>query len=126
MEAYRLVFRAIGGELRVEVFGEKRDSDTTLAYWREIADEIRRREVTRLLVITHLPGEPMPIDRMRTFLAAMSGLGMEGVRVAYVDAQGFKTPLMETAEILASEHGFRARVFDDEVAAQLWLRHGDA
>lgn len=124
MEPYRLAFRAIGGELRVEVFGENRDPGTTLAYWMEIAEEIRRREVSRLLVITHLPGEPMPVERMRPFLAAMSGLGMEGVRVAYVDPQGFKTPLMETAEILASEHGFRARAFDNEVAAQLWLRHG--
>lgn len=124
MEPYRLGFRAIGGELRVEVFGENRDPGTTLAYWMEIAEEIRRREVSRLLVITHLPGEPMPVERMRPFLAAMSGLGMEGVRVAYVDPQGFKTPLMETAEILASEHGFRARAFDNEVAAQLWLRHG--
>jgi len=61
---------------------------------------------------------------MRGFFASMAGLGMENVRVAYVDMAGFKTPLMETAEILASEHGFAARVFDNRIAAELWLRHG--
>ena len=80
--------------------------------------------IKRLLAISHVAGEPMQPGHLRGFFAGMAGLGMEGVRVAYVDMQGFKTPLMETAEILAVEHGFSARVFDNRVAAELWLRHG--
>lgn len=66
----------------------------------------------------------MPVERMRDFFTSMTGLGLERVRIAFVDTQFFKTPLMETAEILASEYGLGARAFDNERAAQLWLRHG--
>jgi hypothetical protein len=121
---YTLEFRSFGDELQVVIRGEERTPESALASWIDIATEVRLRAPSRLLAINHVKGEPMQVDSMRGFFASMSGLGMEGVRVAYVDMQGFKTPLMETAEILASEHGFAARVFDNRVAAELWLRHG--
>lgn len=120
----QLEFRSFGCELQVAVRGDDRRPDVVLATWLQIAAEVKRRNATRLLAISHVAGEPMQVEDMRGFFAGMAGLGMEGVRVAYVDMSGFKTPLMETAEILASEHGFSARVFDNPIAAELWLRHG--
>jgi hypothetical protein len=121
---YQLEFRSFGNELQAMIRGEERTPENVLASWLQIASEVRLRDATRLLAISHVKGEPMQVEHMRGFFASMVGLGLEGVRVAYVDMAGFKTPLMETAEILASEHGFSARVFDNRIAAELWLRHG--
>jgi hypothetical protein len=120
----QLAFRSFGAELQVEITGEERVPETVLDCWLRIAAEVRLRGSKRLLAINHVEGEPMQVEQMRGFFAGMTGLGLEGVRVAYVDMAGFKTPRMETAEIIASEHGFSARVFDNRIAAELWLRHG--
>ena len=122
---YELEFRSLGGELQVVIRGNDRHPDNVLACWREIAIQAQRCDAVRLLAISHVAGEPMPMDRMPAFMASMAGLGLEDVRVAYVDMQGFKTSLMETAEIMATEEGFSVRVFDNLVAAEMWLRHGD-
>ena len=114
---YRLEFHGLGSELRVDIRGDERLPENVLACWLQIAGEVRLRNATRLLAVSYVAGEPMQVDDMRGFFASMSGLGLEGVRVAYVDMAGFKTPLMETAEILASEHGLTARVFDNRIAA---------
>ena len=122
---YRLEFRSFGDELQARIHGTERSPENALAAWVAIASEVRVREPKRLLAMSHVEGEPMQPEHMRGFFASMAGLGMEGVRVAYVDMAGFKTPLMEIAEILATEHGFAARVFDNRIAAELWLRHGN-
>lgn len=121
---YRLEFRSFGKELQVAIRGEERVPENVLACWLQIASEVRLRNASRLLAINYVQGEPMQVEDMRGFFASMGGLGLERIRVAYVDMAGFKTPRMETAEILASEHGFSARVFDNRVAAEFWLRHG--
>jgi hypothetical protein len=117
--------RSFGQELQVTITGEERSFENVVACWLQIAGEVKARGATRLLAVSHVKGEPMQAERMTGFFAGMEGLGLEGVRVAYVDTAGFKTPLMETAEILAGEHGFSARIFDNLIAAELWLRHGD-
>ena len=122
---YELEFRSLGGELHVTIRGHDRHPENVLACWREIAIQAQRRDAVCLLAISHVAGEPMPLEAMPAFMGSMAGLGLEGVRVAYVDLQGFKTPLMETAEIMASEQGFSVRVFDNLVPAEMWLRHGD-
>ncbi len=121
---YQLEFRSTGHELQVSIRGDERSADNVLASWLQIATEVRRRKAKCLLAITYVKGEPMQVENMRTFMENVVGLGMEGVRVAYVDMQGFKTPLMETAEIMATEHGFLVRIFDNRIAAEMWLRHG--
>jgi hypothetical protein len=124
-ERYQLEFRSSGNELQVAVRGNQRNADNTLACWLRIAGEVRLRNPRRLLVVSDVEGEPMQPEDMRALFGKLSGRGMEGVRVAYVDLQSFKTPRMETAEILASEHGFSVRIFDNRIAAEMWLRHGE-
>jgi hypothetical protein len=121
---YQLEFRSRGSELQVVVRGEERHLDNVVACWLQIAREVAQRQPVRLLVVSHVVGEPMSAELMPALFAKMAGRGFEGLRIAYVDAQGFKTPLMETAEILASEQGFGVRVFDSLTAAEVWLRHG--
>lgn len=123
---YQLEFRGFGDELQVTLRGAERTPENALAAWLAIASEVRVRGTRRLLAISHLQGDPMQPEYLRELFASVTGMGMEGVRVAYVDMAGFKTPLLEIAETLAAEHGFSGRVFDNRAAAELWLRHGGA
>ncbi len=122
--AYQLEFRCRGSELQVVVRGEERHPDNVVACWLQIAREVAQRHPGRLLVVSHVVGEPMSPELMPALFAKMAGRGFEGLRIAYVDAQSFKSTLMETAEILASEQGFGVRVFDNLPGAEVWLRHG--
>jgi hypothetical protein len=53
----------------------------------------------------------------------MANHGLEQMRIAHVKPHGLHR--IEYCEIFAREAGFDARVFDDEHAAELWLRYGE-
>src|SRR5688500_18881542 len=121
---FRVDFQSQPGALRAHVTGVKGSIDITLAYWRAIAEEVRRLHPRTLLVVDELQGEALQAEFMPAFIAAMGGLGFEGVRIAFVETQGKQIPLVESAEILARERGFEVRVFASETDASLWLRYG--
>lgn len=110
--------------LRVEVRGVNGTLETTLAYWRAIAAEVRARRPRRLLVVDTMSGEPPPPEELFQLVQLLRGEGFEGVRVAYVEADLAHVPQVEHGEIFAREAGFDVRVFHDERAAELWLRVG--
>lgn len=112
--------------LRAHVTGVNGTLETTVAYWTALASELRRETPAALLVVDDMEGEPPPPDQLAQFVQAMVGMGFEGVRVAYVEAHAQQIPLVEVGEILARERGFEVRVFGDEQAARIWLRHGMA
>ena len=121
-----LEFAERPGYLFVRVTGVNGTLETTVAYWLAIAAEVRVRRPTRLLIRDDMVGEPPPPAELEQFVAAMAGQGFEGVRVAYVEADGEQVAQVEHGEILAREQGFDARVFASEFQADLWLRHGGA
>ena len=111
--------------LRAWVTGTNGTLETTVAYWRAIAEEVRRRMPPGLLVVDDMEGEPPPPGQLLEFVQAMQGQGMEAVRIAYVERHAEQLAQVEFAGLLANEHGFNARVFADETAAALWLRYGE-
>lgn len=111
--------------LFVRVSGVNGTLETTVAYWLAIAAEVRTRRPTHLLIRDDMLGEPPPPEELEKFVAAMAGQGFEGVRVAYVEADGEQVAQVEHGEILAREQGFDARVFGNELQAELWLRYGE-
>lgn len=121
---FKIDYQSRPGALRAHVTGVKGSLDVTLAYWKAIAAEVRRLRPRTLLVVDELEGEALPSEFMPAFIDAMAGLGFEGVRVAFVETQGGQIPHVESAEILARERGFEARVFANERDAALWLRYG--
>ena len=54
----------------------------------------------------------------------MAGLGLDRVRIAYVEARTDQMPRIEYVEQLALERGYRIRMFANEPEARLWLRYG--
>jgi hypothetical protein len=124
---FRIDYSREGDLLRAHVTGVNGTLETTLAYWTAVAAELQRDPAPKaLLVVDDMEGEPPPPEQLEQFVMAMIGMGFEGVRVAYVEAHAHQIPQVEVGEILARERGYHARVFGDEAAARVWLRHGVA
>lgn len=122
---YRIEYRSDDGILRAHVTGTTDSLQTTVAYWTDMAGEVRRQAPDHLLVLHEMDGPTLPRQEMLRFVQAMQGGGLERIRIAFVEASLAKLPHMEHAEIFAREHGFSARVFGNEMDARVWLRHGD-
>ena len=123
---FRIAYTREGDVLRAHVTGVNGTLETTVAYWTALAAEVQRDPPVALLVVDDMEGEPPPPEQIEQFVQAMVGMGFEGVRVAYVEADADQIPQVEVGEILARERGFQVRVFGDEQAARIWLRHGVA
>ena len=123
---FRIDFRREDGLLRAHVTGVNGTLETTLAYWNELAKEVRRLPPRALLVVDDMEGDPPPPEQIAQFVQAMAGLGFEGVRGADVEAHAHQIAKVEHGEILAREAGFDARVFGNERAARVWLDYGQA
>ena len=122
---FRIAFTATDYGLKAQVCGINGTLETTLAYWRAIAAEVRSSGAEGVLVIDDMEGLPPTPDELLQFVQAMHGEGMEQVRVAYVEKHLEQIPQGELASILANEHGFRGQVFDNERSAVTWLRYGE-
>ena len=110
------------GALRVEVEGES-SLENTMAYWHVIEEEVRRAPVPAILLIDRLRGEALTADHWQRLVDGLAGHGLEHVRIAHVRPRGLQK--IEYCELFAREAGFKARVFDDEVPARLWLAYGE-
>jgi hypothetical protein len=108
--------------LRVHVTGES-TLDNTLAYWHAIVAEVGSEPTDAILLVDELRGEPLMEVEWLSLVQHMEGHGLERVRIAHVRPRGLQQ--IEYCEIFAREAGFNARVFDDEHAAELWLRYGE-
>lgn len=95
----------------------------TLAYWRTVAAKVRERRPSGLLLIDETTGEAMPAEDWKHLVEAMSGQGLEQVRIAHVKPFGLQE--IEHCELYAREAGLDARVFTNESEAALWLRYGE-
>lgn len=112
-----------GPQLRVHVIGES-TLDNTIAYWQAILAEVEKAPAAQLLLIDELLGEPLTESEWLSLVRSMVNHGLERMRIAHVKPHGLQR--IEHCEIFARDAGFDARVFDDERAAELWLRYGEA
>ena len=122
---YRREFACEPPRLRARVIG---GSDTGLAvsseYWLLIADEVRACGAQELLVLDAMAGEVMTHEELEQFFDAISGRGLEQVRLAYVEGRADQMSRIEYAELMARERGYDIRMFNNENDAVVWLRHG--
>ena len=59
---YRIGYRREAGLLRAHVTGVNGSLETTLAYWNDLAGEVRRLPPRALLVVDDMEGDPPPPD----------------------------------------------------------------
>jgi len=109
------------GLLRVEVRGPGTYANT-MAYWKTIAAAVREQTPHALLLVDTTTGEALSPQEWKAVVDAMTGSGLESIRIAHVKPHGLQQ--IEYCELYAREAGFTARVFTDEAEAALWLRYG--
>ena len=71
-----------------------------------------------------LPGEVMNDEDLLRFFDSVGTLGLEHVRIAYVEGRIDQVSRIEYVELLALERGYRIRMFGNESEARMWLRYG--
>jgi hypothetical protein len=116
-----LSFRPIRTGVRVKATGPGSHA-ATVECWRAIASQVRERHAGTVLLIDETRGPPLHADEWHALVDGMRGHGLEEVRIAH--GKPFELQGVEYCEIFAREAGFDARVFDNEITAELWLRYG--
>jgi hypothetical protein len=124
-DGYRLEFDEQPPLLTVRLLG---DAETTLErtreYWLRIAERANGCGAEQLLVLDALPGEVMSDEDLLRFFDSVGTLGLEHVRIAYVEGRIDQVSRIEYVELLALERGYRIRMFGNESEARMWLRYG--
>jgi hypothetical protein len=124
-DGYRLEFDEQPPLLTVRLLG---DAETTLErtreYWLRIAERANGCGAEQLLVLDALPGEVMSDEDLLRFFDSVGTLGLECVRIAYVEGRVDQVSRIEYVELLALERGYRIRMFGNESEARMWLRYG--
>ncbi|QNN47021.1 hypothetical protein H9L17_02310 [Thermomonas brevis] len=124
-DGYRLEFDFRPPLLTVHLRGEAETTlETTREYWLRISERANAYGAEQLLVLDALPGEVMSDEDLVRFFDSVGTLGLEHVRIAYVEGRTDQVSRIEYVELLALERGYRIRMFTNESDARLWLSYG--
>jgi hypothetical protein len=118
-----LVFEDRNGYLYAQVTGPRDSHQISLAYWSRVAEQVRKRNVRKLLVHENL-GDHEDQRDISSMIDALIAMGLDRIQVAFVVGRIELVPEMEHGEILALERGANGRVFGSVAMAERWLRHG--
>lgn len=119
----RLVFEDRPDYLYAQVTGPRDSHHISLAYWSRIAEQVRKRQTRKLLVVENL-GDHEDVRDLPTLIDALIAMGLDRIQIAFVVGRVELLPQMEHGEILAMERGANGRVFGSVAVAERWLRHG--
>ena len=123
---FRIDFRHDRNRLRAEVSGRTGSLENALGFWRSIATEALRLEVTTLLVVDAAEGDPLDLGQLQELVRQVSQMGLKDIRIAFVETSHARIANDEAAEILGRELGYSVRIFGHETEAALWLRYGES
>jgi hypothetical protein len=118
-----LVFEDRSGYLYAQVTGPRDSHQISLAYWSQVAEQVRRRNVRKLLVHENL-GDHEDERDLSSMIDALIAMGLDRIQIAFVVGRIELVTEMEHGEILALERGANGRVFGSVAMAERWLRHG--
>jgi hypothetical protein len=117
---YLIKFERRAGYLYVYVGGEQDSLEISLAFWREIAEECRRAEARKVLIEENIE-ESVSMLEMYQIAAEIPQMGFASVLIAFVDRFLEQQDLNEFGEMVATNRGLRAKVFNDVNEAEKWL-----
>ncbi len=106
--------------LRVDLSGDLAAPETRIEAWDKIVRRCREDGVDHLLVVQDSPGNA---NETNAFVSsqAIVGLGLDGLKIAYVDIDPANHEVNEFGELVAANRGANARVFYEEAPALDWL-----
>lgn len=119
-KAYKISFEPRSEYLYAYVSGEHDSLSISLAFWREIADECRRVEARKVLIEEDIK-ESVSMVEMYQIAAEIPQMGFTDILVAFVDRYLEQQDLNQFGELVATNRGLRAKVFNDAQTAEKWL-----
>lgn len=119
---FSVVYEERGPYLDARVSGSVDTIPTSLAYWKEIAEECRRRGFRRVLVIEMFETAAPLMDVYE--VAKQLPPIIRGIKVAFVDVRLDELEANKFGEDVAVNRGAFGKVFSNEASAIEWLTAG--
>lgn len=117
---YQISFDHRPEYLYVYVSGEHDSYEISRRYWLEVASECKESGYKKVLIEEDIK-ETISMAEAFQFAAELPTLGFRGVRVAFCDRYAEHQELNEFGEVVATNRGLFAKVFNDFTAAENWL-----
>ena len=117
---YTLTFEDRGRYIFAHVKGEKGTLRIATEYWTEIAEQVIKTGVKRVLVIEDIP-EMISIAEVHQLVTGLADLPVKDIRVAFVDLYAEHSSLNDFGILVGENRGFTIQSFDTEEAAESWL-----
>ena len=111
--------------LRVDLSGDLAAPETRIEAWRKIVGRCREEGFDHLMVIQESPEND---NETEVFVSSKGivDIGLEGIKIAYVDLEPANYELNRFGELVAANRGANARVFYEETPALAWLLSKDS
>lgn len=94
--------------------------EISVNYWREIEQEVLKRQATRLLVRENF-ATSVPNSEMLTVAMLISRFRFKNVRLAFLDDEPEHFDQNKLAEMVVAKNGIVIQVFSDFKEAENWL-----
>jgi hypothetical protein len=117
---YTIVFENYPTYLYALVHGEAYGYEILSAFLKEIADEVKARGFTQVLIEENISASATKEDAYRVG-SEMPELGYAGIKVAYVDRFLEQEEVNEFGRDVAVHNGINVRLFSDQEMADRWL-----
>jgi hypothetical protein len=117
---YRIAFEHRSQYLYVYVSGEHDSYEISRRYWLEVADECAKTGHKKVLIEEDIE-ETVSIAEVYQLASELPQMGFQGVRVAFFDRFAEHEDLNQFAELVATNRGLLARVFNNLEEAENWL-----
>ena len=117
---YQITFEHRSQYLYVYVSGNHDSYEISRRYWLEVADECNNTGYKKVLIEEDIE-ESVSIPEVYQLACELPQMGFQGVRVAFYDRFAEHADLNQFGELVATNRGFLARVFNDLKEAEKWL-----
>ena len=119
-KSYQINFEHRPQYLYVYVSGEHDSYEISHRYWLEVAGECNRTGYRKVLIDEDIE-EDISMAEMFQLATALPQIGFQGVHVAFYDRFAEHADLNQFGELVATNRGLLARVFNNLEEAEKWL-----
>ena len=117
---YELTLEHRNGYLYAYVEGESDSYEISRAFWTEVADEVRRTDVERVLIDENIE-QSVSMAEVFQLASELPKMGFGSARVAFVDRYLDQQEVNAFGELVAVNRGLSGKVFNNVAEAESWL-----
>ncbi|CAN5851681.1 hypothetical protein BH20ACI4_BH20ACI4_12940 [soil metagenome] len=117
---YQITFEHRPQYLYVYVTGDHDSYEISRQYWLEVADECNKTGYKKVLIEEDIK-ESASLSEAYQLASELPLMGFQGVRVAFYDRFAEHADLNQFAELVATNRGLAATIFNNLETAENWL-----